>query len=430
MQKSFNRSSVGIRTVYATALLFWLSVSNTATFSDAAEIQALEPGPCVLLTNGNVIFGASNQIGQTITVTRADGSSIQLSSQQIAFRGQSLSELYDYRKRTRFTGDLRRLQEDARWCLRFGLIRQAAQDVLLARELAPSNPENLQLLRLVAARMKSSAPTDSAAVKMVSHESEFDPDADTTDGQPPAEISPDSLGAGSDEPWENRIDAKDLSDQVRHQFALRIQPMLVNRCASCHAHHNANNKTAFKLRPANFIKWAPKNALDDNLNAVIDYLSFSQPRLSPFRARSLDQHGGDRRWSPVMVNNLDRWLDSLRIPTGRQGMETDSEVPEEWQNPSNSGASLVPADAPRLSRLSHEDSHGHGVARQAGGTLESDSGIPAVPAPIAPVGLQMPDFAKPVASRGDAASAGAVRRMPKVSNPFDPEIFNRRHHGR
>lgn len=378
--------------------------------------------PCVLLRNGNVLYGSADQIGEMVCITRDDKTTISLPTSQVESIGKSLHELYQHRCRNRFPDDLKRLQSDVRWSLRNGLLTEAASDVLHARKLDPANAQTIQLLRQVAARMKQQSIPEAIsngvprnAVAMNADMSR-DPAVQTVSHESP-QTTPnlDQQPNGDDQPI-------GLSERSTYEFAAKIQPILMNRCVSCHARDDDNDRV-FKIHSSLTSRWAPKIVADENLRAVMQFVDSNYPGNSLIRTKASDGHGGrrDSFGSPgsAMMTNLDRWLSQLQTTSGQSsggqnGNRRNANQPTPWSEVLDqhepAGAALSPTHPPELSPVMTNQSV---VA----------SGIPELPEPIeSRPASWMSNETKPDPPR-------QMRRMPKVKNPFDPEIFNRRFHG-
>ncbi len=394
------KNSLSLLAPVQTAGLVVAIAITLASFSPAMAAELPQAAPptesCVLLRNGNVLVGAVTKIGGTVCITRSDQSKINLPSDQVETVGRSLSELYDYRRKNRFDGDLKRVQADVRWGLRHGLVREAAQDALEARSLEPSNPQTIQLLRQIAAVLKQqSEPAQPAvsgdgqapALRTVSHETVVTDDHSDIEPETAAELS-------------------GLPEQLVYEFTSRIQPILMNRCTSCHARDDRNARE-FQIHTALTSKWAPKDVARDNLQAVMKYVDLNAPANSLIRLRASDGHGGRRHsfgsQGSAMMSSLDRWL--AQLPSAHSASQWEAAMEQ------NAGAeSLVPASPPQLAEIDQT------------GRAESATGIPELPETLA---------TESVWNAGPPLTGAAprTRRMPKVENPFDPDIFNRRVHG-
>ncbi|MEO1618832.1 MAG: hypothetical protein AAFV88_23480 [Planctomycetota bacterium] len=350
-------------------------LANPTFAQDPSFAQETAVYGYMLLQNGNVIDGRISRTGKVFSITRDDESTLRVPASQIAHVAASKSGLYEYRKGNRITGDLRAIHNDIRWCLRNGLLRAAAQDSLQASSLDPSHPTTVQLLKQVAARMgkpkaaDSTGPTRLPTVRTVSHEV-------AAESARKPEMSPVTSNNGN-----TTEDLDWIPRATQIQFAKRVQPILANRCASCHSLENPNMQgqqaNSFVLHSAVTQRWAPKSVAQDNLRSVLDQIDFESPASSPIRERALDDHGGRKsslgpERSP-MIRQLDQWLDQVIA---------------------------AKSDKTRIDRILD--------AAPSGDPTFDSAPIPAAEQPT---------------------TAGRARRMPEIENPFDPAIFNRRHHG-
>lgn len=379
-------SKIRLAPVAATCLL---------TVMLALQGSADEPRPCVLLTNGNVIFGEAVPLGDVVSIRQAE-SQLRLPRSKVMAWADSIERLYARIREDRIPGDLRRLHADIRWCLRYGLIREAAEDSLLANELDPNGPTTRQLLRLVAHQLRvqhQAATASLRSVRQVAHQADSGfklPDtvapiakasaSMSSTSRPPARIEPQSHVAPKPSGGPESL-ASSLDQTSIYRFTTRVQPILLSRCSGCHSTESSTD-TAFNLVLPRSAKWAPRRAAEQNLVAVLKFVDSNDPMGSVIRRRAIDGHGGRRKTlndsMGAMLNNFDRWL---------SGLDLGSE--------STTGASsLRPVQPPPL---------------EPWGDGEELNGSEAPEEP------------------GD--SRPKTRRIPQVENPFDPAIFNRRFHG-
>ncbi|QEF99363.1 hypothetical protein Mal15_34270 [Stieleria maiorica] len=391
--------------VAVAALVVFVATPLPSFGGEGAQPAAYEES-CVLLRNGNVLCGQVAKIGSTYCITRSDQSRINLPGDQVETVGRSIRQLYQYRRGNRFQGDLKRLHADVRWCLRNGLVQEAARDALEARALEPADPSTIQLLRQVAAVIRqqsasaepASVGDPSPAVQTVSHES---PVADDPAVGEDRAVAPPS----------------GLPEKLVYEFASRIQPILMNRCTSCHA-RDGQNEREFQIHTALTSKWAPKDVARENLQAVMQFVDRSVPGNSLIRLRASDGHGGRRHSfgseGSAMMSNLDRWL--MQVEASQVAMDS---APSQWESESGPGSgseALAPTSPPEL--LSVERPIDLASESAAGALPGSGEGEPVWnPGPS-------------TSSTTSTGAAARIRRMPKVDNPFDPAIFNRRVHGR
>ncbi|MCA9139856.1 MAG: hypothetical protein KDB00_23950, partial [Planctomycetales bacterium] len=118
MHKSSFNQSPALRAATLVAILVSSNLSDQPGRAYATDpIRHAEPDsstdqPCVLLRNGNVLFGSAVKIGDMICITRDDQSTINLPTSQVESIGKSLHELYEFRRQDRFPDDLKRVQSD------------------------------------------------------------------------------------------------------------------------------------------------------------------------------------------------------------------------------------------------------------------------------------------------------------------------------
>ena len=324
--------------------------------SRGSDSNGLSQGQsCVLLKNDNVLVGEVTKLGNLVEVTRDDASKIRIPSNQVTTIADSLHQLYVFRQQNRFDSDVEAIQKDIRWCLRNGMIREAARDALHVKNIDPQNSETSRLLGQIASRLRGRQQSHrpGTSIRPVSHEAPLTmPDRDNEVRHP----DPEDIG---------------LTDESIYQFQARVQPILLNRCSSCHTKHPSNDRP-FQFYSSSRVKWAPSATARENLVEVLKYVDFANPSESMIRSRASDAHAGTRhsfgKPGSTMMNNLDQWLRALPATT-----------------------TLAPSKVPNLAPVDPTETAG-----------------------------RSPDPNEKPPER--------VRRMPKVENPFDPSIFNRRFH--
>jgi hypothetical protein len=141
----------------------------------------------------------------------------------------------------------------AQWCHLQGLRDEALAEVTTAASLRPGHVETKRLLRSLE-RSAVAAPTKPAGEKK---------DAAAPAG-PPIELTNDSLSL----------------------FITKVQPVLMNACASCHASGKA---PTFKLVKA--FDGANRKTVQANLAAVLAQVSPENGELSPLLIKAVSVHG-------------------------------------------------------------------------------------------------------------------------------------------
>ncbi len=394
-----------------------LFVISADSFSVAAESQAneLSHAPAVpeatksyvLLQNGNVFSGSVTRLGKSIRLTRTSGSTIQLDTQDVIATVDSLDKLIAFRRAGRDPSDLVRIQKDVRWFLRQKLVHAAAEDVLTARAIDPTDRVTVQLLSTVAHQLRRALQTVSEPRK---------PSATTVSHSEASQE--DSLAEGVS--GEIEKENPEFEEGWLNHFRTRVQPILMNRCAGCHSRLDGleeNEGSGFQLHSSLSSRMATRSVAKENLRSVSRYIDTSQPMNSKLREKAIDDHGGRRfslrTGSDVMIRTLDHWL--LQVPR-EAGNQQAGDQP--------SHASEDQSGLARTNALPHLMPIGDGFP--LAGEQDPES-------PSSPVARASWDEEGSAALGVDLPTSQQrnlkTRRMPKVKNPFDPELFNRRFHG-
>ena len=228
-----------------------------------------EPGSAtrqgvLVLHSGNVVKGElmPRPGGYEVAVP---GGQMLVSAGNIKFAARDMDDAY-HRMRASFQN----LSPDvhlhlARWCLSHQMKSAARREALDALHLDPNRQDAKGILESLARmerRLKESEgkPKDlqqTIAESMVSH----------------------------------RLSLGGLPAEQARQFTLRIQPIMINKCAQCHASH----KTEFQL--VRYGRIMKPRISEQNLAAVLAQVDLESPESSPLLVHSMTMHGGSRRSS-------------------------------------------------------------------------------------------------------------------------------------
>jgi hypothetical protein len=184
-----------------------------AWFAYAGDETPASQGKIALLANGRLLEGEIERVGDQYRVRRTTGETW-LSAEQVRHLCGSLEEALAYlRGQTNLQDPDERLRL-ARWCMVYGLRSQALAEASAAVELRPNHAESVRLVR---ALQRSLATADSTPAPAA-------PGPPASESSPPPQpYNPASLGL----------------------FVSKVQPILMNTCASCHATGKGGN---FKLQ--------------------------------------------------------------------------------------------------------------------------------------------------------------------------------------
>jgi hypothetical protein len=356
-----------------------------AAAAGRAAPAAAEPGPAagkvLLLDNERVLEGDIERVGDQYRVRRAAGETLVPADKALCL-GATLDDAYAFLRRRANLNDPDERLRLARWCHLYGLRGRALAEVTAAVELRPDHPESRRLLdslRQSAGAAPAAAPASAAA-----------PEAE---GPPPPRPPP------------------DLTAESLCAFRTRVQPILMNACANCHANGHAGT---FKLTRVYDDGGASRKVLQRNVAAVLAQLNLRQPQGSPLLTKAVSAHDGKMAQAPLKGRQapafrvLEGWVEETLAGNPQlQALAAGPSVPEPPAAPPPEPKPVAePAPAPAVA-APHP---GEGEA----GQFAADAPAPAKPA-------QPPTPARAETAPAPAAPAGPV-------DPYDPVIFNRQMH--
>jgi hypothetical protein len=207
-------------------------------------------GRVLLLDNDRVIEGDIERVGDRYRIKRPSGETM-LPADGVTRLCASLEDALDYlRSRSALNDPDERLRL-GKWCHLHGLHAQAVEEVQAAVEMRPDQ-ESRRLLR---------------HLQQVTH-------LTSQAGMAPAE---DSVS----------VPALDLCSDTTNAFCARVQPILMNACATCHA---TGRGGSFKL-----VRWyedsGPNRLVtQQNLVAVLGQVNLERPKGSPLLSKAVSAH--------------------------------------------------------------------------------------------------------------------------------------------
>ena len=192
------------------------------------------------------------KVGDVYRVRRLIGETTVTADRVLQLCG-TLEDAYDFvRGRANLTDPDERLRL-AEWCRLNGLHEHALTEVKAAVELRPDHPASRRLLTY----LQESVPIQAAPPK--AH-------PETPETKVPLDLTEEALG----------------------QFATKVQPILMNTCAKCHANGHGG---AFKLTRSYEATLLNRKTLQQNLAAVLGEVNFGQPQNSPLLSKAVSVHG-------------------------------------------------------------------------------------------------------------------------------------------
>jgi hypothetical protein len=219
---------------------------------DAADAGPTR-GQVLVLDNEQTLTGDIERVGDVYHVRRLIGETT-VPADSVLRLCATLQDAYAFvRSRANLTDPDERLRL-AEWCRLNGLHEQALEEVRAAVQLRPDHAPSRRLL----AYLQDSGPAHPAGKPA----NEQPPDAP----KPPIDLTEEALG----------------------QFAVKVQPILMNACANCHANGRGGE---FKLTRAYDSTVLNRKTLQQNLAAVLAEVNLDQPQNSPLLTKAVSVHG-------------------------------------------------------------------------------------------------------------------------------------------
>jgi hypothetical protein len=268
----------------------------------------------------------------------------------------------------------------ARWCLANKLPEQAHREVLDALHLDPNRTDAKRILAALVGNSGATGRTGSG-----SGLTEY-PSIGRSAGMP---IETRSLGG--------------LSSSVAQGFTRRVQPLLMNKCASAGC-HGGGTGSSFQLASAH--RGSSPIIAERNLAAVLKQIDLTDPAGSALVVEVEGTHGHLNaplfrgRLGAQQLDVLRNWVAAAANDIAPDAQRDDAEIARDIQltsatTVSNSSGAPDPSGGPDSRRDSHATPHGRQLT-------SADTA---------------PEFL-----------AEAIRA--NAHDEFDPSIFNRRFHGR
>ena len=238
------------------------SLSLLLLFAAAPPLPGAAPeaptaGKFLVLRNGHTLEGDIERVGEQYRVRR-DGGETWIAAQLVVRLFRDTEDAYQFlRARTNLDDAADRLRL-AKWCLDFRLRERALEEATAADRLRPKDAETQRLLE----RLRQPPPQPPAAAPAAP------PPAPAPEPPaPPVSLTPEALG----------------------QFTRKVQPILLNACASCHA---GDRGRPFKLTQTSDVAALNRKASQENLAAVLAQVKLDQPQASPLLTKAATVHGG------------------------------------------------------------------------------------------------------------------------------------------
>jgi hypothetical protein len=341
----------------------------------------------LVLRNGRVLRGEITHVGDRFIVAIGDTDEVAVPMASVDLQCNSLEEAYRRRSERLSPAATAAVHLAlADWCLTNALLPQAAEQLMVAQQLEPENADVARFERRLHLAARH-GETPAAA----QHAQPARPAAGPVKLEPQADLEQFTRG---------------LPPGTLEHFTSGIQPLLVNRCGASGC-HGPNAESEYRLARPMAGRLASRRLTQRNLYASMQYVDKEKPLSSPLILQATQAHGKSRQ-APIDVREteslrqLAQWLTRFQqTPTRPANPETPSTVLSQPDTATDSNVRLVDHQEPIATSIEE---------------VEGDEVTPPAAEPHAGKSSQSPtDTPAPPAAAG-------------VTDPFDPDIFNRRHH--
>lgn len=268
---------------------------------DASSHKNASSERILVLQNSKVLKGVIRQ-SSTGYIVNMPGGHLVLPFDQVRFEAEDLEDAYR-QQREALPDQTASHIELARWCLANALPDHARKELRAALRCDPDSSVAKNMLQ----RINDQLLTTKEVPAVVQRDGQFSLLGELKPG-----IAPDALGG--------------LPREAASEFVTKVQPLLVNRCATAGCHGPGSGNT-FELQRAKVGKGAPKMYSERNLAAVLERVDRERPLGSPMLVKlrgepkafgTRQSHGG---LSQEQLRMLRSWI------------ETISKKPEELAKP-------------------------------------------------------------------------------------------------
>lgn len=308
-----------------------LSSDEQQTSEHQAPVQsppAAARSGILVMHSLEVVVGTIVQQGNIYRVTNAEGE-IVIPAANVLFECGSREEAYlllKPRVAPNSPGDHASM---AKWCVKNELLEEARDEMQAAVRLNPNNEENRSLLRYVEELLNPfRTPEDVAGTRR----DRF------------------NLAEGF------LKQAEPLGGLTRSQareFTSRVQPILLNSCATARCHRDGNNQNlSFRLKPLN--RYQSLQTAHFNLDQILEQVNRDHPEKSPVlqahRAEdSQIESPFDKPRGDYLEQTILNWIISLETP------EAEIPIPSEVGSSNNANIiSAITRDKNRRERRQQE----------------------------------------------------------------------------
>ncbi len=288
-----------MRLVSVCCLLSVMSCAQwTARAAEDAPPSVAEPTKLatgeriLLLQNGKVVKGAVRQTTAGYVV-HVPGGQMVLPFDQVKFNADDLEDAYRLQRSSLPERPVSAHIELARWCYTNGLPDQACKELREVLRIEPESTTARTMLQRINDKLLATKELPSVAARNGEY---------SMLGNPKLGMPEETLGG--------------LPREAALDFVAKVQPLLVNRCATSGC-HGVGSGNSFELIRTKLGKAPPKAHSERNLAAILELIDREQPLSSPLLTKLRSElnskgvrqsHGGLSR---EQTQTLRFWIESI-----------------------------------------------------------------------------------------------------------------------
>jgi hypothetical protein len=350
----------------------------------AAANPPVKAGKVLVLDNERVLEGDIERVGDQYRVRRPSGETW-IPVEKTRFLCADHAEAYRSLRGAANLQDPDERLRLAHWCHRHQLRAEALEEVTVAVQLRPSHADSRRLMNSL---QRAQACPPKAPCRAAAESAPVETEASQL-----LDFNADAIGT----------------------FVTRVQPVLMNACASCHA---GTQGGSFKLTRA-YDALTSRRATQQNLAAVLSQVNRQQPQSSALLSRAITVHG--QTDSPP--------LKGRQAPAYR--------ILEEWVQLAMANGSVMQAAPRETTTIVAQPSRDATVQPPLSGD-PSAFAEPVPPKPSVSAQVSAMNDGSEVAPAPTAAPVAASTGVPvrttgpaavdEAADLFDPEQFNRQMH--
>jgi hypothetical protein len=392
---------------YSLCLLGLIAASSVRGQSSDAAPGA--KGTVAILANDRILQGDIERVGDQYRLKRPQGETW-LPGAKVRRLCADLEDALSYLRSQANLDDADERLRLSRWCLDNGLRAEALVEVRAAVEIRPGHAESVRLLR----NLERSAASDPPAAL---------PAKDDTAVETPAHL-----------PYNAAAYAL---------FVGKVQPILMNTCASCHATGKGGSYKLVRSHDAGGL--INPRTTQQNLMASVAHLDRQRPGDSPLLRFAAAVHG-DASQPPLKGQNttayrtLEEWVNLALANSPRTAVSPPpvSSRPVEPKVVSSTTSAIEPAAQPLSAGVSAPTDGASWFAwwlpqatnspeRMPTGDAKAAAAAEEFATPADMTESKLPPAAGVFATPADAPEESAPQSA-EPADPFDPVIFNRQMH--